>query len=259
MNTIDINLILGQPGTHPGGVLTARELLDEMDRQEIASGWITHLAGATQSVETGNRLLLEQIRNAGSGRSRLTPVPVADWNVPDGALDWETWAELGCRGIRLCPSFYGPAEDPATLDALLARLAERGWFLQVPVRPFCGATQQTGKIADAVALAARRTDLPMVVVCPKRQEFVELCAALRSAGSLHVDVGNLSTGTAIRDLVAKGYADRLVSGSGFGVCCSAPARDIVLYSPIPESAREAILHDNPMRLVGRGSNGQANL
>lgn len=254
MKTIDINMILGQPGTHPGGVLTVRELLEEMDRQDIERCWVTHLAGAVHDMEVGNRLLLDQVRIAGAGRSRLTPVPVADWNVPDGALDWGMWAELGCRGIRVCPSFYGPSEDPSAVDALLARLAERGWFLQVPLRPFCGAGQQTGKIADAVSLAARRADVPVVLVGPKRQEFAELCSALRSSATLHLDVGNLSTGTHIRDLVAKGFADRLVSGSGFGVCCSTPARDIVLYAPIPESAKESILHRNPMRLTGEGSN-----
>ena len=256
MKTVDINLILGCPGTHTSGVLASSELLEEMDRQDIESGWVTHLAGAVQSVEVGNRLLLDEIRRAGSDRRRLTPFPVVNWNLPDGALDWETWGDLGCRGIRVCPSFYGPSENPAAVDALLARLADLKWILQVPLRPFCGAAAQTGKIADAVSLAARRTDLPVVVVCPKRQEFADVCAALRSAGNLHVDIGNLSTGTAVRDMVTKGYADRLASGSGFGVCCSTPARDIVRYSPIPASVRESILHGNAVRLTG-GNGGRA--
>ena len=252
MKTFDANLILGQPGTHLAGALTARELLNEMDRQSIEVGWVTHLAGAMQGLDVGNRLLLDQVRKAGSARRRLITVPVADWNVPDGALDWERWSRLGCRGIRLCPGFYGPSENPAAVDALLAHLAKRKWFLQVPVRPFCGSGQQTGKIADAVSLAARRADVPVVLICPRRQEFAEFHSALRSSPNIFVDVGNLSTGTHIRDLVAKGFADRLVSGSGFGVCCSTLARDIVRYSPIPESARESILRGNPVRLAGGG-------
>jgi hypothetical protein len=250
LNTVDFNMILGRPASHVSGVLTARELLDEMDRQNIEKCLVTHLGASVCDTETGNRLLLQQIQAAGGDRGRLVPVPVLNWNLPAGSLDWDSWASCGCRGIGVCPSFYGASESPEAVDKTLAVLSERGWFLHVLLRPFCGASQQTGTIGDAVSLAARRTDVPVMLVCPRRSEFAALCSALRSSPNLCADVGNLSTGTHVRDLVARGFANRLVCGSGFGVCCSTPSRDVVLYSPIPEAAREAILRGNALRLLG---------
>jgi hypothetical protein len=250
MKTIDANLILGQPGTHPGGVLTTPELLAEMDRQGIEKGLLTHLAGAVHNTDVGNRLLLRAIRAIDHDRQRLMPIPVADLERADGGLDWDDWEEMGARGVRACPAFYGPSTHPQAVEELLSRLGEKGWFLQVPIRPFCGSRWQTGAVVECVSLAKSRVDLPVLVVCPSRNDYAELCLALKSCPNLYVDVGNLTTGTAVPDLVARGFSERLVCGSGFGISCSTPSQDIVRYAPISETAVEAILYQNAGRLLG---------
>jgi predicted TIM-barrel fold metal-dependent hydrolase len=64
----------------------------------------------------------------------------------------------------------------------------------------------------------------------------------------HAHVGNLSTGTGIPDLVDAGFGRRLVYGSGAGVSCITPFRDVVLYSGISQEASRLILYDNAIRL-----------
>jgi hypothetical protein len=250
MRTVDANLILGQPGTHPGGVATTGELLAEMDRQNIEKGLVTHIAGSVDNTDVGNRLLLGAMQATDHARQRLMPIPVADLERPGGGLDWDTWHKMGTRGARACPSFYGPSTHPHAAEALLDQLRAKGWFLQVPVRPFCGSRWQTGTVAGVISLAQAEADLVVMIVCPSRGDFAELCIALESCPNLWVDVGNLTTGTAVRDLVSRGYTDRLVCGSGFGVCYSTPSRDVVQYAPIPEAAREAILYRNVGQLLG---------
>ena len=44
MGTVDFNLVLGHPGTHASGVLSAEELLAEMDRCDVERGFVSHLA-----------------------------------------------------------------------------------------------------------------------------------------------------------------------------------------------------------------------
>jgi len=250
MKTIDVNLILGQPGTHPGGVMTTRDLLVEMDRQDIEKGLVTHIAGAIHNTDVGNRLLLREMQATDHDRQRLMPIPVVNLELPDGGLDWDTWDEMGTRGVRACPSFYGPSTHPQAVEELLNQLCAKGWFLQVPIRPFCGSRWQTATVAGSVSLAEPKADLLVLIVCPSRGDFAELCIALESCPNLYVDVGNLTTGTAVSDLVSRGYVDRLVCGSGFGVSCSTPSRDIVRYAPISEAAGEAILYRNAGQLMG---------
>ena len=251
MKTIDANLVLGRPATHSSGVLASAELIAEMDRREVEKGLVAHLAGTIHEIGEGNDLLLREMRGSRDGRGRLVPVPAVDPNAPDGSLDWEAWDELGARGVRAASSLSGPGSDARAKAALLARLADRGWFLEVAIRPFCGSQWQTGSVAEAAALAGMAEELTVVVICPARQQFAELVPAMESQPNLWADVGNLSTGTAVRDLVGRCFTDRLVCGSGFGISYSTTGRDIVRYSPIPEAAVEAILRGNGERLISK--------
>lgn len=248
MKTLDVNLILGRPGTHDGGVLTAKELLAEMDRQNIERGFVTHLAGAVHNPVVGNEMLFRDIPN--DAGARLVPVPAMSlWDPPD-ATTWSQWETAGVRGIRICPSFYGPARGPRVGLELMDNLGRRGWFLQVPISPFCGCRWPTSTVAEAVSFAAMREDVLVPILCPGRKQFGELLAGLASRPNVYVDVGNLSTGTGVSQLVAAGFAERLICGSGYGVSCITAARDIVLYAHIPETAKTAILCENAARLMG---------
>ena len=249
MKTIDVNMVLGQPGTHVGGVSTAHELIEEMDRQQIERSLVSHLGGAFHNFSAGNDPLLREMRAAGGHLARLVPVPVANPDVPDGGLDWDAWQELGAKGVRICPTYYHQRLDTGTCKELLGQLRKRNWFLQVPIAPFCGAVWQTGSVAEAVRCANLQEDLPVLILCANRHLFGELRKALASCPNICLDVGNLSTGAAVATLVGEGYGDRLVCGSGYGVSCSTPFRDMVIFSSVPESAKALILYGNAARLI----------
>lgn len=78
---------------------------------------------------------------------------------------------------------------------------------------------------------------------------VRVCPAFYGRGdSMAVD--NLSTGTGIADLVAAGFEERLVWGSGYGISMVMPFRDVVRYSTIADEVQRAILRDNIISLLG---------
>ena len=247
MKTIDFNMVLGRPGTHVGGVLTADDLLAEMDAQEIERAVVAHLAGAYHDTYMGNELLAEALQDA--PRERLLPVPVIDLDDPQGGLDWERWEALGARGVRVCPVSFRRTVKVFDCEGWLGELQKRGWFLEVPVYPFPSQKGQTGSVDDAVTFAESREDLSVVIVCAGRYTFGQLCDALAAHENLFLDIEHLSTGSALLNLVEKGFADRLVCGSGYGVCCSTPFRDMVLYSDVPEPVQRKILYDNAAGLL----------
>ncbi len=248
MKTFDFNLTLGTPGWDTSGVLTTGEIVAEMDRCNVARGLISHLAGSIHEVVEGNGLLIEAL-GMGDTTDRLVPVPSIDIAVADGRLDWDEWAALGAKGVRACPSVFGRSDDAAPTEALLERIAGLGWHLQVPLRSFCGAQWPTGTVADAAALAGMNQAVTVVMICPSRQDFTVFSSAMKTHDNLWADVGNLSTGTGVRDLVEMGFAERLVCGSGFGVSYMTPMRDAVLQSPIADEARQAIVEANAERLL----------
>jgi len=249
VKTIDVNLLLGRPGTHVGGVARAGELLAEMDRRSIEKGLVAHLAGAWDDPYLGNDLLLQEVRDVGNCNGRLVPVPVVDVDASDGGVDWDAWQEAGCKAVRVCPTFYRRAVDAGACERWLTRLLELKWFLEVPIYPFAVRFGQTGTVADAMSFAESHVDLPVLILAPHRYMFGEICSALASHSNIYLDVGNLSGGGAVTSLIAEGFSDRLVCGSGYGVCYSTPFRDMVLYSNISESAKRRIVYDNANRLL----------
>ena len=258
MRTLDTNLILGRPGTHAGGVDTARELLDEMDRRDIERGWVSHLAGAVHDPAEGNDLLLRAMCAADADRSRLMPVPVAAPDRPEIVFDWDAWAALGAKGVRVCPAFYRTPADCAGWTPLLEALRGRGWFLQVPISPFNGARWPSGTVEDAVRLAAACPEVTVILLCGSRKNFLAFRTALERHANVWADVGNMTTGSGVPDLVARGFTDRLICGSGYAVSCSTPFRDVVRYAGIAGAAKRAILRDNALRLADGVTECQSN-
>jgi len=251
MKCFDANLILGEPGTHSAGVLSAAALLSAMDRWGVEAGLVTHIGASLGDPETGNALLANAVSEAAGGR--LRPVPVMPLKDPGAPGFWDEWRSRGSPGVRICPECIAEHADDEFLDATLQELARRGGFLQVAVLPYHAAKIRTGSLDATTRAAARRPDVNVLLSCVTRSEFVRALRALREHSNLHLDVGGLTTATAIPELVEAGLADRLVCGSGFGVSYLPPFFDTVRYSGIPEEAQQAILHDNAVRLVSRST------
>ena len=248
MKTFDTNLILGKPTTHNSGFDSVEQLLHEMDQHDIARGFVTHLAGSVYDARVGNDLLFQNMQDAASGKCRLIPIPVVDIRGLPVDRTWGQWEEAGVRGVRVCPSLHGRGGSESATRDFLERLNSKGWFLQVPIIPYYRTSLETGSVSDAVFFASLMSDLPVLVVGVSRKLFIELLTALSSTPNLYLDVGNLSTGTGIPDLVDAGFGRRLVCGSGAGVSCITPFRDVVLYSGISQEASQLILYDNAIRL-----------
>jgi hypothetical protein len=247
MKTVDANLVLGRPGTHASGVAGAAELLAEMDAHEVERGLVTHVAGAVHEPATGNRLLFAEVSSAAAHEGRLIPVPVAGPGAGPGAELWQQWQDAGVRGVRACPDFYHYPE--AEVDALLAGLVARGWFLQLPLAPVYGAPWRCATVARAAAWAGRCEGLRVLITGTHRNDLAELRAAMKSHADIWLDVGNQTTGTGVELLVGDGFGDRLVCGSGFGVSYIASFRDVVRCADVPEETRTAVLRGNALKLL----------
>ncbi len=248
MKTIDVNLMLGRPGTHASGVSSTRELIAAMDAHGVERGLVSHIAGAVHDPALGNDRLFDAIPSAASCDDRLVPLPVAGPEAMPAPALWQKWEAAGVRGVRACPAFYGYSSDEA--DALSSGLAERGWFLQMPLAPVYGGPCSGATVAQACAWAEKRNDLCVMIGGTHRDNLAELRAAMRSCANLWLDLGNQTTGTGVELLVADGFADRLVCGSGFGVSGITSFRDVVLCADIPEDVKTNILRTNALRLLG---------
>jgi hypothetical protein len=248
VKSVDVNLVLGRPGTHSSGVATAAELIAEMDAHDVESGFVTHVAGAIHEPTTGNGLLLTEVPSAVAHGGRLVPVPVCGPGAEPGAELWKKWENAGVRGVRACPGFYGYADRE--IEALLAGLAERGWFLELPLAPIYGASWKCATVGHAVEWARRREGLRVLITGAHRSNLRELREAMSSCSGVWLDLGNLTTGTGVELLVADGFGGRLVCGSGFGVSYITPFRDVVRCADVPEKAKTAILRENALKLLG---------
>ena len=247
-NRIDTNLILGRPGTHPWGADSADELLKSMDRHGVERGLVSHIASSLHDARIGNELLFSSLTS--SKDSRLHPVPVVRIrNLPDDDV-WVEWRSQGVRCVRVCPAFYKEQTVPSAQRRMLRQALKRhDCFLQVSHVPFYGSSLTSATVADAARLADAIAPIPLMLAGIARRNYTEVEELLASQENVLVDVGNLTTGTAVQTLVASGFEDMLVWGSGFGVSYAMQFADVISASGIPDAAIDKILYTNAKALM----------
>lgn len=253
MNTvhagIDVNLVLGRPGTHPWGVSDGAGLIEMMDRFGVEQGLITHIAGAIHDPDVGNRMLLDSL--AGAPESRLHPVPVVRLRDIPKPATWTHWVDRGTRCVRLCPGFYREQKPAkADLDAFRNALDDADCFVEIGLVPFYGSSWSLADISHVATYAESLQDVPIVVSGISRGHYTDVESLLGNHPNIRVDVGNLTTGTGVRTLVEAGFENRLVWGSGFGISYPRQFFDVIATAGIPDTAFAKIVHDNAHKLIG---------
>jgi hypothetical protein len=251
--SIDTNLILGKPGTHPGGVDSAKDLLDMMDRYDVEQGFVSHIASSIHDADVGNRLLFEALEECHAAIGRLHGVPVVRLRRLPADSTWREWRSRRVRCVRLCPAFYKEqAPDGDLVSKLRESLTEYGFALQMSLVPFYGSSWVSASMSDAFRFAEAVAPAPFLLSGIGRGNFADVEALLASQPSAVVDVGNLTTGTGTEDLVAAGYGDRLVCGSGYGISYPRQFFDVIGASRLPDEAIRKIVYGNA-RLLADGS------
>lgn len=250
MRVFDANLILGRLGWRPIGMETADELLRTMDRFGIERGLVSHLTACVHETEAGNRQLFAAV----SGQEdRLLPVPVVDLNDGGNWLSQVShWVDQGVRALRIAPAFYRHQVNGTAAEALAQTACEHRWPVVVALSSVRGVPWVSGNTTHAKAFAQSFPDLRVLALGANRSQWHEIRAALGACPNLFLELSGLEIGLALEQLVAEGYADRLVHGSNCGMSYANVCLERIRCSGLCDAEKQAVLWDNALRLLGEG-------
>lgn len=247
----DCECMVGRPkkpldGVAQGIVPDVADLAAEMRRLGIARTLVRHRACVEATPESGNGLLLEEIR----GQENLVPA----WHLtPDGT--------------------QGQWDPVAAVEEMLAHGARAAWTLTqgrdaAPflLDPWCAGEMLGALQRHRVPLLLSYPDAPLTTLHQVLEAFPGLPVILLEAprngrsqplyrlmtlhGNLHLCVSPVySVHEGIEDLCRCFGAHRLVFGSGYPHCEGGASVAMLTYARISDAGREAIAGGNLRRLL----------
>jgi predicted TIM-barrel fold metal-dependent hydrolase len=256
LDLFDANCMIGRWPTERAALLTASDLLAEMDRLGIGRSLVCHTLAWQDSPANGNRRLMQEI----AGQARLEPcwvlVPGEAENQPDGIAGLlAAMAAKNVRAVRLCPRDHVyPLTDWMTGE-LLAALNERQYVLLMdqdqvvlPVGLFdvdptgwrqvawlCQSFPALSVVLTRVGYRGLRVLLPLMAECP----------------NLHLDLAYFATHQGVEEIMRRFGPERLLFATGQPLADAGGALARLYYAGVTEQQRDAIGHGNLERLLAR--------
>lgn len=212
----DTNVILGPSPRRPRDAPeNVPSLVATMDTYGITQALVTHAVAKWHDPLTGNRRLVEEL----AGQERLVGcwvvLPAQTGEVPSESEQISQLLAAGARAARLCPVAHRLSLEPFEIDRLLDALAER----RVPLLlDFDNRHWSEPRPWNFLERACRgHGDLPLVLLREPQGNFRTLFALLDHCPNLYLETSYLQGHDAIRLLVERWGARRLVFGSGLPV------------------------------------------
>jgi len=223
---------------------------EQVDKAVILSEYSPHVTGVTPSEFTADFC---------NGSDRLIPFGSIDLDSKVNAADQTEHAvkELGCRGLKLLPSYgrYYP-DDPRIMPAY-----EAARDLDIPIMFHTGTSVFPGtriRYANPLLLddiADEFTDL-QIVMCHGGRPFwyKEAEWMLRRHGNVHIDISGIPPKQLPKIFTKmEQFQERFVFGSDWpNVISIAEQVRQIQALPLKEATVRAILWDNAARLLGIG-------
>lgn len=247
----DCECMVGRPkkpldGTAQGIVPDAADLAAEMRRTGIARALVRHRACVEATPESGNALLLEEIR----GQADMVPA----WHLtPDGIEgQWDPAAavkEMLARGVRAAWTLtQGRDAAPFLLDPWCA--GELLGALQTHRVPLLLSYPDIppGTLHSVLEAFPR---LPVILLeLPRHGRSQPLYRLMTLHDNLYLCISpGYSVHEGIEDLCRCFGAQRMVFGSGYPLCEGGAAVAMLNYAEIPDADRRAIAGENLQRLL----------
>jgi hypothetical protein len=247
----DCDCLVGRPkkpleGTAKGIVPDVADLASEMKRLGIARALVRHRACIEATPESGNDMLLEEIR----GHANLVPA----WHLsPDGIEgQWDPAAavkDMLARGVRAAWTLAQGRDaapfllDPWCAGELLAALQTH----HVPLL-LSSSDVPPNTLHDLLEAFPR---LPVVLLdLPRHGRSQPLYRLMTLHDNLLLCLSpGYSVHEGIEDLCRRFGARRLLFGSGYPLYEGGAAVAMLTYAEIPDADRRAIAGENLQRLL----------
>lgn len=246
---IDVNAAVG-PWPHGDcEALDAVALLRRLDALGIDRALVHHTVAATYDPATGNRRLLEELRD----RPRLLPCfvlgPLETGEHGDPATLGERLAADGVRAARVLPADHAWSLGGREARLLAQTLADAGLPLLVDLA-------QTNW-DDVDALAARVPSLRIVVCRAGYRELRRLLPLLERHEGIHCDLSYFAAHDGVEEIVARFGPGRLLFGTGTPACEPAGALARLTFAAVSDGEAAAIGAGNASALLGLSDTGAA--
>jgi predicted TIM-barrel fold metal-dependent hydrolase len=260
-NCYDCDAWIGDSPEFPtGGIDTADELLEEMDRVGIDRAVVYDVEARTDGLRAGNDRVLEVTR----GRPRLTPA----WVLGPSAIDEygsveaivRAMDDAGVRVVRLFPKEHDFRLDDEACRRLLDGLEAIGAVIVLDARadvPWDGFTsEEVARLCrhhHVPGLDRRGIDVVLTRLQPGMGTALEDTAIFEHFGdleNLYVDTSRLQAHDAVGEFVRRFGADRLVFGSHLPQSSAGASLATVMQSPLDRDQKERILATNLTTLLG---------
>ena len=209
----DGNVLVGPLGQRPPGAPEdVAALTSTMAHYGLQQALVTHTVAKWHDPMTGNAQLMREL----SGRQGLVAcwvvLPAATGEAPPEQEQVERLLASGARAARLCPAANRVRLEPWVVDPLLAALAER----RVPLLLDFDTRHWSEDLPWAAIERAARAHptLPIVLLRQGHADFRTLFPLLDRCGNIHVETSYLQGHDAVRLLVERWGAHRLLFGTG---------------------------------------------
>lgn len=196
----------------PGAPEDVPALLATMDHYGLSRALVTHTVAKWHDPMTGNARLMREL----AGHTQLVAcwvvLPSATGETPPEEEQVAHLLAAGARAARLCPAAHRLQLAPWVIDPLLGALAQRRvpLLLDFDTRHWSEELPWAGIERVARAYPA----LPIVLVRQGQADFRTLFPLLDRCPNLVVETSYLQGHDAIRPLVERWGAHRLVFGTG---------------------------------------------
>jgi uncharacterized protein len=251
---IDVNVSLFRWPFRHVGTDSARDLLAELDKHEVAQAWVGSLEGLFERDMWGvNQRLAEACRES---RQRLIPFGSINPLLPDWQEDIRRCdQELKMPGVRLHPAYHGYTLDRPEFGELLAEAGRRRLIVQLVVTMEDERTQNPVfrvPHVDAAPLEKLVRGDPaakLVVLNAFRRMSLEQAENLAAAGHVWFDTAMLEGVDRLAALAARVGPERILCGSHWPLFHQQAPILKLRESSLEESALERVRRSNAANLL----------
>lgn len=261
MNPIfDVNCDCGPFAFREHRFTTAAEVAGQLQRLGISGAFIGSAAAITHVCpQEANARLCADL--ATLGNPALFPAATLNPEYPGALEDLRRCADLGCRALKLYPTYHAFAVTSYETVRLMEEAGERGWPVLLNVRVEDERHHHPLlKVAPldlaAAITAARNVPAVTVILCSANNaEIVRFLGEVQRPQACAEVSWVKSPLNAIEDLVERVGSERLLFGSHLPFSMAQTALAKVREAVMAEAHKQALLYGNARRLFGEGASG----
>ena len=234
---IDANTMFGIHPTHRLDMSVER-LICDMDKHSVAASLTLSAVGIFHSHIRGNVMTLE----AAKANNRLLPVATINpKNYFGSAADMQAIKAQGFRIFKFHPDEQGWAIGSAAFGEILKQLSP----LKAPImldasRP--GEPTEVGRVTSDYPA-------PVILCSVSLDVFSEALAVMSQFPILMIETNELHVPGALKMLVDRVGAERIVYGSGAPRCSIASSLQYLLNSELSDEDKQKVLGGNIKRIL----------